>query len=677
MNKVLFCTWHGLGDAVMMTPALRKYKKLNPDIYIGIATLKRFGNTIVDLLSNLDFIDEVIPCLPDAWNDFKSYKEGVNAVIEKTKEVGVEKKFNSVCILPTNRLDGFKLHKIFRFAEEMNISFDNLEELDTTLNTTEVAERAVDEFLKDIVPPYLVLHTVAGNGPKTLSEQDSNGVISWFKGYSVLEFGRCSTNKSILVPETDMEFTKALVKKVDKVVAIDSVIMHIAGAFSKDISPIFTMTPVHQAIPITPDIPEIIGIDNDVTQLQKWEDYRLQILNAYPATKFEDVKLFDSLKKSYQAIPFYGYPSTSKRSNLDKRWKAMSRFVSGKVLDIGCNIGYYSFLANKAGCTVLGIDSDQECINIANKVSEIENCKNIEFKAVEDNLLEVLKKFKSNEFDYVLYLSVHHHMYTQFGSGVADTILNEISRISKNMIFDMGQCDEEKNEWMLWADKIPKFRDPKLSLMKQVIDTTSFVSGDVISSTNIHNTNRWLYQFNKKKVPTVLIFDGKSYKIIDRLCRTVGSSGKLYKCKDLKPNTETRSKFYIVERYGKKFFVKEVGYNIDLRISPEEAAMAEFCRGQKLLDLRYSSSILAAISVNKNRLLFEYYEGKKLSETQDKIHKDCHLDHTAIAIQKCIGDFDLNLNNILVAEDGGVRFIDFELAECNFEDRLKILRERC
>ena len=139
MKKVLFCTWHGLGDSVMLTPALRKYKKLNPDTYIGVATLKRFGAATIELLSGLDFIDEVIPCLPDAWNDFGSYTEGVNKVIEKAKEVGKNNGFTSLCILPTKRLEGLKLHKIFRFAEEMNITFDCLEDLETKLNTTKEA----------------------------------------------------------------------------------------------------------------------------------------------------------------------------------------------------------------------------------------------------------------------------------------------------------------------------------------------------------------------------------------------------------------------------------------------------------------------------------------------------------------------------------------------------------
>ncbi len=281
-QRVLFVSWHGLGDNVMLTPALRKYKQLHPDDYIAVAGLERFGESLVQLLSGLPFIDEVIPCLPDAWNDFGDYKVGVEAVMQKAQAVGKEKDFSKVVMLPTNRQRGYKLHKIFRFADEVGVQFKYLEDLQTELAVSKEAEKRVEEFIRDYPKPILVLHTKAGNRPKTLSPENVEKILGQYKGYTVFEFGRRSTSRSILIPEDDMEFSKALIKRADMVIAIDSVVMHIAGAFRRPLLAIFTVTPVHQAVPIVPENIEVTGLDNEETELSRWPRYKQQIVGLFP-----------------------------------------------------------------------------------------------------------------------------------------------------------------------------------------------------------------------------------------------------------------------------------------------------------------------------------------------------------------------------------------------------------
>jgi len=42
-------------------------------------------------------------------------------------------------------------------------------------------------------------------------------------------------------------------------------------------------------------------------------------------------------------------------------------FTNGKFLDVGCNAGYYSFAALELGNEVVGIDTDPDAIDEANK----------------------------------------------------------------------------------------------------------------------------------------------------------------------------------------------------------------------------------------------------------------------------------------------------------------------
>jgi ADP-heptose:LPS heptosyltransferase/glycosyltransferase involved in cell wall biosynthesis/2-polyprenyl-3-methyl-5-hydroxy-6-metoxy-1,4-benzoquinol methylase/cytochrome c-type biogenesis protein CcmH/NrfG len=363
-KRVLFVSWHGLGDNVMLTPALRKYKQLHPDHYIAVAGLKRFGKTLVDLLWGLPFIDEVIPCLPDAWNDFPQYRLGVEEVQRTANLLGARKSFDEIVLLPTNRLPGYRLHKVFRFANEIGVSFDSLEDLQTELNVTKEAELKVADFIKEHIKPILILHTIAGNHPKTLPYSMAEQLIDRYQGYTVFEFGRRSTHRSILIKETDMQFSKALIKRADMVIAIDSVVMHIAGAFMRPCLAVFTSTPVHQALPLTYRV-DITGADNEVTEISRWPVYKSQILQTYPrrtTTTFDDRWYYEGGSGCYQGY-WWG-----ERGGMGKRIDQLTKMLVGsfpeafegkRILDVGCAAGYYVKLLRDMGHEAYGCDPSE------------------------------------------------------------------------------------------------------------------------------------------------------------------------------------------------------------------------------------------------------------------------------------------------------------------------------
>ena len=264
----------------MLIPGLRKYKELNPDTYIALASLGRFGEKVEQLLSGLPYIDEFLPILPDPWNDFENYLDGI-AQLDRQVKSEYFGKFDEIKLIPTNRLEGFRLHKVFRIAEELGVRFEKAEELATELCVEALSLKKADKILSKYKKPVLILHNKAGNPPKEFTEDVIDMMCNgMFNDYEVLEFGRKSGSKSHKLPEKDMELTKALVYRADMVCAIDSVVMHIAGAFQKDLLALFKSTPVHQAIPFFGNV-QIAGNDNELTEIKKWEYYRQEIINYF------------------------------------------------------------------------------------------------------------------------------------------------------------------------------------------------------------------------------------------------------------------------------------------------------------------------------------------------------------------------------------------------------------
>ena len=113
--KVLFLFWHGLGDNILATPAIKAYKEQHPDHYIGWAMLRRFKSA---QLWN-PYIDEY-HWVSDAWNDFRSYEEGCKQVIIEAKQIERTDRSYDKLIVIDHKSSG--KHKIYRNADEMGVT---------------------------------------------------------------------------------------------------------------------------------------------------------------------------------------------------------------------------------------------------------------------------------------------------------------------------------------------------------------------------------------------------------------------------------------------------------------------------------------------------------------------------------------------------------------------------
>jgi len=276
MKKVLFLTGNGLGDSVMLTPSFAKYQKMHPDTEVHIATLKRFGQTSVELFQGLEYGFNVHPILSDPWEI--PFSAGLQRIA--IEGATFAKKLEAKTIL-CNSPHGYKdwrMHKIYRFAEDMGIQLKG------------------DEFKTELglhLPSFanamsigghnesIVIHISPGNTGKILTKDMFLFVYNYCrdkyeKGQTIIELGSTSLEFSTKINIDDMNLTKALVASASEVIAIDSVVMHIAGAFNKKLISLWTATPIHQALPfwLSLDKLEVHAENEQKTLSNQWKNHR-------------------------------------------------------------------------------------------------------------------------------------------------------------------------------------------------------------------------------------------------------------------------------------------------------------------------------------------------------------------------------------------------------------------
>lgn len=280
MKKVLFLTGNGLGDSVMLTPALSKYQKENPDTEIHIATLKRFGKAPIDLFAGLEYGYNVHPILSDPWEI--KFDDGLLRVVAEgnafAKTIGADVK---LCHSPRGHTD-WKMHKIYRFAEYLGVTLEG-DEFQTELGL-DVCSFA-DAISMGDLNKHVVVHVTPGNEAKSISKNMMEFVKSYCnqrasEGATIIEIGSNHLEYSVKVGLNNMSLTKALVSSAREVIAIDSVVMHIAGAFKKKLISLWTVTPVHQALPFWLPLEDLVVYYENEGQTQggKWKIHREKAL---------------------------------------------------------------------------------------------------------------------------------------------------------------------------------------------------------------------------------------------------------------------------------------------------------------------------------------------------------------------------------------------------------------
>ena len=117
----------------------------------------------------------------------------------------------------------------------------------------------------------------------------------------------------------------------------------------------------------------------------------------------------------YQPMPWIGKRSFIKDEYTLGRWEAIRKEIkikSGSVLDIGCNLGFFSLSLAEMGFYSIGIDMQHEFRVISEYAQKKAGIGNAAFSTMilsPDNISSL------PTFDIVIFLSVWHHWIKRFG----------------------------------------------------------------------------------------------------------------------------------------------------------------------------------------------------------------------------------------------------------------------
>ncbi len=169
-----------------------------------------------------------------------------------------------------------------------------------------------------------------------------------------------------------------------------------------------------------------IGKEKEITSL-------LQSLKAEPLTARGEV---------YHQIPFYEFRNLRTQIHYSETYRRLSMILSRysdfrgkKILDLGCNVGFYSFSLAKRGADVTGVELRKECFDVAQAVAKIYE---LPILFLNQPLASDFFATQNREYDLTLCFSMLQWVIAQKGMEEGQKILRGISDNSKALFFDIS-----------------------------------------------------------------------------------------------------------------------------------------------------------------------------------------------------------------------------------------------
>lgn len=142
----------------------------------------------------------------------------------------------------------------------------------------------------------------------------------------------------------------------------------------------------------------------------------------------------------YQPIPFLEFSKlnkTVKRKDCGYRWQAIKKKIPKNInqyvfLDLGASEGYFSLQLAKLGAKVIAVEKSPQKITLLNLIKEKYQLNNLQIMTT--NFGKSFLNKKNTKVDYVLYLNLHHHIYSQ-NKQTARKVLAHLKRLQPKAIF--------------------------------------------------------------------------------------------------------------------------------------------------------------------------------------------------------------------------------------------------
>lgn len=156
------------------------------------------------------------------------------------------------------------------------------------------------------------------------------------------------------------------------------------------------------------------------------------------------------LGRPYHPINHIGWSGTRSQrvQGTLQRWDAIKNFLADRepssILDIGCNIGFFTLELAKRGHFCLGVDINKRALLTANLIREIDEIEQACFMHFPINI-ETVGRLPA--FDITICLSVFHHWAMHFGADEATAIMQEVADQTNDLLFfetaQTSDCSEK------------------------------------------------------------------------------------------------------------------------------------------------------------------------------------------------------------------------------------------
>ena len=162
MKNLLVLYPHGLGDCILLTPAIREFYKATGN-KVHIATLERFKTA--KFFDNNPYVEKIY-YTKDAWHDYPNSQVGFIELYKEWKQFASKNGFGGI-VMPMHSQPISKIDINFRY-----LGVYNSEEYATEIYTSPLDSKIAEKTINDIVgdKPFGLIQTNTGVKQKDLPE---------------------------------------------------------------------------------------------------------------------------------------------------------------------------------------------------------------------------------------------------------------------------------------------------------------------------------------------------------------------------------------------------------------------------------------------------------------------------------------------------------------------------
>ena len=180
----------------------------------------------------------------------------------------------------------------------------------------------------------------------------------------------------------------------------------------------------------------------------------------------------------------------------EDRWNVFSKHLpktKGSILDIGCNLGYFSFKSGDLGHFANGIEADHFNITCCNAIKSVQKADNTLFmkQLINPSFVSTMPTY-----DTIINLSVFHHWVKAYGENQAKDMMRTLASKCSCMIFETGQPNEKGTKWQ---EQLAFMGEKPEVGIAEFLNEIGFAKVDMIGTfpTGLTNVDRYLFVAKK------------------------------------------------------------------------------------------------------------------------------------------------------------------------------------